>query len=67
MTMTAPRILDDCEAHNLLLQALSTVIAATPDQVLVIGRDGLRDRGSVFIEVLETGAVCFTLDNGRRQ
>jgi hypothetical protein len=65
--LNAPRIVDDREAYNLLLQALSTVIAATPDQVLVIDREGLRDRGRVFIEVLETGAVCFSLDDGVRQ
>jgi len=64
--MEQPRELDDSEAHNLLLQALSTVIAATPDQVLVIGRDGLCDR-RVFIEVFETGAVAFTLHKGRPQ
>jgi hypothetical protein len=61
-----PRELDDDEAHNLLLRALSTVIAATPDRVLVIGPDGLRHRGRVFIELLETGAVCFSLDSGAR-
>ena len=56
-----PRQIDDTEVRNLLLQALSTVIAAAPDQVLVIDRDGLRDRGRVLIEVLETGAVCFSI------
>jgi hypothetical protein len=65
--MTALRELDDSEAHDLLLQAISVVIEAAPDRVLVIGPDGLRDRGSVFIEVFETGAVAFTLHKGRPQ
>ena len=60
------KVLDDLEAFNTVLAALSAVIDAAPDRVLIIGRDGLRDRGRVLIEVLETGAVCFSLDNRRR-
>ena len=65
--MQRPRILETDEAFNLMIAALGIVCAAAPDGVLIVGPDGLRNQGRIFIEVLETGAVCFSIDSGRRQ
>jgi hypothetical protein len=63
MTMDEPRELDERELNRLLLAALGAVIAAAPDQTLVIDRDGLHHK-KILIEVLETGDVVFSFAAG---
>jgi hypothetical protein len=58
--MEQPRELDEPELHKLLLAALGAVIAAAPDQMLIIDRDGLHHK-KICVEVLETGDVVFSI------
>jgi hypothetical protein len=64
MTMDEPRELDEPELQ--LVAALGAVIAAAPDQMLIIDRDGLHHK-KICVEVLETGDVVFSIAPGTAQ
>jgi hypothetical protein len=61
--LTVPRELDEPELNRLLLAALGAVIACSPDQMLIIDRDGLHHK-KICVEVLETGDVVFSIALG---
>jgi hypothetical protein len=62
--LNAPREL--VSELNRLFAALGAVIAAAPDQTLIIGRDGLHDK-KICVEVLEIGDVVFSIAPGTAQ
>jgi hypothetical protein len=56
-----PRELSDTEAHNHLVAALGALVAAAPEQTIVIDRASLRYDAKLFVELYETGAIAFSL------
>jgi hypothetical protein len=68
LSTLSARILDDDEAHNIMVGALSALLAATPERMFVVDRAMMLKPGTrVLVEVLSNNTIRFSLDDGARQ